>query len=115
MVKPVKFAHVVYQTRRFDEMIAWYREVFEADVVYQNPALAFLTYADEANPRIALAVLIRGNSSRIKGPLAAGVAGHIYRRLREQNYFAQTSVAQTSAPQTLSDSGAAFPAERKPP
>ncbi|PYU06740.1 MAG: penicillin-binding protein [Acidobacteria bacterium] len=50
----------------------------------------FLTYADEAHPKIALAVLIRGNSSRIKGPLAAGVAGHIYRRLREQNYFVQT-------------------------
>jgi cell division protein FtsI/penicillin-binding protein 2 len=47
----------------------------------------FLTYADELHPRIALAVLIRGSSSRIKGPLAAGVAGHIYRRLREQNYF----------------------------
>lgn len=25
MVKRVKFAHVVYMTRRFDEMIAWYR------------------------------------------------------------------------------------------
>src|SRR5436190_7682584 len=50
----------------------------------------FLTYADEAHPKIALAVLIRGNRSRIKGPLAAGVAGHIYRRLREQSYFAQT-------------------------
>jgi penicillin-binding protein 2 len=54
----------------------------------------FLTYADEAHPKIALAVLIRGNSSRIKGPLAAGVAGHIYRRLREQNYFAQSSVVK---------------------
>jgi cell division protein FtsI/penicillin-binding protein 2 len=51
----------------------------------------FLTYADESHPKIALAVLIRGNSSRIKGPLAAGVAGHIYRRLREQNYFAEVS------------------------
>src|SRR5579859_6360845 len=51
----------------------------------------FVTYADEANPKIALAVLIRGNSSRIKGPLAAGVAGHIYRRLREQNYFADVT------------------------
>jgi cell division protein FtsI/penicillin-binding protein 2 len=50
----------------------------------------FLSYADELHPRIALAVLIRGNSSRIKGPLAAGVAGHIYRRLREQNYFTGT-------------------------
>src|SRR3954467_8953249 len=47
MVKPVKFAHVVYQTRRFDEMIAWYRDVFEAEVVNENPALAFLTYDDE--------------------------------------------------------------------
>jgi catechol 2,3-dioxygenase-like lactoylglutathione lyase family enzyme len=47
MAKPVKFAHVVYMTRRFDEMIAWYRDVFEAEVVYENPALAFLTYDDE--------------------------------------------------------------------
>ena len=47
MVKPVKFAHVVYQTRRYDEMIAWYKNVFEADVVHQDPALAFLTYDDE--------------------------------------------------------------------
>ncbi len=47
MAKPVKFAHVVYMTRRFDEMIAWYQDVFEAEVVYQNPALAFLTYDDE--------------------------------------------------------------------
>jgi catechol-2,3-dioxygenase len=47
MAKPVKFAHVVYSTRRFDEMVDWYQKVFEADVVYQNPALAFLTYDDE--------------------------------------------------------------------
>ena len=43
MAKPSKFAHVVYQTRRFDEMLDWYKTVFEATVVYQNPALAFLT------------------------------------------------------------------------
>jgi catechol 2,3-dioxygenase-like lactoylglutathione lyase family enzyme len=47
MAKPVKFAHVVYMTRRFNEMIDWYQKVFEARVVYQNPALAFLTYDDE--------------------------------------------------------------------
>ena len=47
MARPVKFAHVVYMTRRFDEMIAWYEAVFEARVVHQNPALAFLTYDDE--------------------------------------------------------------------
>jgi catechol-2,3-dioxygenase len=47
MAKPAKFAHVVYQTRRFEEMLDWYQRVFEATVVYQNPALAFLTYDDE--------------------------------------------------------------------
>ena len=47
MVKPVKFAHVLYMTRRFDEMVAWYRDVFEATVGYENPAMAFLTYDDE--------------------------------------------------------------------
>ena len=47
MTKPSKFAHVVYMTRRYDEMIAWYQRVFEADVVHQDPALAFLTYDDE--------------------------------------------------------------------
>jgi catechol-2,3-dioxygenase len=54
MAKPVKFAHVVYQTRRFDEMVAWYQSVFEAKVVYQNPAFAFLTY-DEEHHRFAFA------------------------------------------------------------
>jgi catechol-2,3-dioxygenase len=47
MAKPVKLAHVVYMTRRFEEMIAWYRIVFEAKVVHQDPALAFLAYDDE--------------------------------------------------------------------
>lgn len=48
----------------------------------------FITYADEAHPKIALAVLLRGNTRRVKGPTAAEVAGRIYRKLREQNYFA---------------------------
>lgn len=56
MAKPHKLAHVVYMTRRFDEMLEWYQTVFEATVVYQNPALAFLTY-DEEHHRLALANL----------------------------------------------------------
>lgn len=46
-VKPAKFAHVVYRTRRFEAMLAWYKAVFDARVQYQNPGLAFLTYDDE--------------------------------------------------------------------
>lgn len=46
-VRPTKFAHVVYRTRRFKEMLRWYEAVFGAEVQYQNPVLAFLTYDDE--------------------------------------------------------------------
>ena len=53
----------------------------------------FITYADETHPKIALAVLLRGNTRRVKGPTAAEVAGRIYRKLREQNYFAAATPA----------------------
>jgi catechol-2,3-dioxygenase len=46
-IRPRKFAHVVYRTRRFEQMIEWYQAVFDAGVQCQNPALAFLTYDDE--------------------------------------------------------------------
>jgi penicillin-binding protein 2 len=48
----------------------------------------FVSYADQAHPKIVLVVLMRGHSSAIKGPVAAGVAGRIYRRLNDVNYFA---------------------------
>lgn len=47
MARPSKLAHVVYMTRRYEEMLSWYEAVFEARVQYQNPAFAFLTYDDE--------------------------------------------------------------------
>jgi penicillin-binding protein 2 len=58
----------------------------------------FVTYADEAHPKIALAVLLRGNTRRVKGPTAAQVAGLIYRRLREQNYFADAPKIKSVQP-----------------
>lgn len=45
--RPQKFVHVVYRTRRFEQMLAWYQIVFDAKIQYQNPVLAFLTYDDE--------------------------------------------------------------------
>lgn len=44
---PKALAHVVYRTRRFAEMLAWYSAVFGARVQHQNPAMAFLTFDDE--------------------------------------------------------------------
>ena len=52
MPVPSKFAHVVYQTHRYDEMIAWYQKVFDAKVQARTDKLAFLTY-DEEHHRMA--------------------------------------------------------------
>jgi catechol-2,3-dioxygenase len=52
-IRPARFVHVVYRTRKFQQMIEWYRAVFDCRVQYQNPALAFLTYDDEHH-RVAL-------------------------------------------------------------
>jgi penicillin-binding protein 2 len=58
----------------------------------------FVSYADQANPKIVVVVLMRGHSSMIKGAMAAGVAGRIYRRLNDENYFATRSIeSHTSA------------------
>jgi catechol-2,3-dioxygenase len=47
MVAPSKFAHVVLNTNRFEDMIDWYAKVFEARVQHRDDHLAFLTYDDE--------------------------------------------------------------------
>jgi len=51
-IRPTRFAHVVYRTHRFQEMLSWYEAVFDARVQHQNPIMAFLTY-DEEHHRFA--------------------------------------------------------------
>jgi hypothetical protein len=43
-VPPVKLAHIVRRTSRFDEMVRWYETVLGAHVVHADEMLAFLTY-----------------------------------------------------------------------
>lgn len=73
-VPPQKFVHIVYRTRRFAEMLAWYETVFDAKVQYQDPALAFLTYDDEHH-RFAFANLeaIRPDASEPEQRSLTGV------------------------------------------
>jgi penicillin-binding protein 2 len=51
----------------------------------------FVSYADQAHPKIVLVVLIRGGSRAISGPHASEIAGRIYHGLRERNYFAEST------------------------
>jgi penicillin-binding protein 2 len=59
----------------------------------------FVSYADQENPKIVLAVLMRGKTMSISGAFAAQIAGKIYHRLHEENYFADhTPQAPTLPP-----------------
>jgi catechol-2,3-dioxygenase len=95
MVAPSKFAHVVYSTHRFEEMIAWYGDVFEAKVQHRDDKLAFLTY-DEEHHRFAFmnlgAAPAGSTTKRGQGPGVHHLAYtwddlpsllDVYRRLRE--------------------------------
>ena len=54
MASPIKFAHVVLKTNKYDEMVAWWCNFLGAQVRHGNDFLSFLSYDDEHH-RIAIA------------------------------------------------------------
>jgi len=91
-IRPAKFVHVVYRTRRFEEMIRWYEIVFDAKVQHKNAALAFMTYDDEHH-RFAFANLALlqpdGSESDKQGSIGVDHVAYTYRSLGElfENYL----------------------------
>jgi catechol-2,3-dioxygenase len=90
-IRPTKFVHVVYRTRRFEQMLRWYETVFDAKIQYQNPALAFLTYDDEHH-RFAFANLDilqpEGTETERHGMIGVDHVAYTYASLRDlfENY-----------------------------
>jgi cell division protein FtsI/penicillin-binding protein 2 len=58
----------------------------------------FISYADQESPKLVVAVLMRGRGAAVKGAIAAGIAGRMYKRLYAENYFTGGSRA-TDAPE----------------
>jgi cell division protein FtsI/penicillin-binding protein 2 len=50
----------------------------------------FGSFSDEGQHKLVVVVLLTGGRPSI-GALAAGIAGDVYRRLGERNYFARTT------------------------
>src|SRR5262245_55598997 len=90
-IRPTKFAHIVYRTRRFEQMLRWYETVFGAKVQYQNPGLAFLTYDDEHH-RFAFANMTvfqpNGTETERRGAIGVDHVAYTYASLRDllENY-----------------------------
>ena len=47
ITSPIKLAHVVLRTSRFQEMIAWYKLALNATPAFESEEIAFLAYDDE--------------------------------------------------------------------
>lgn len=73
-IAPAKFAHVVFRTSRFAEMVQWYKTTLEAETMMSNAMMCFLTYDDEHH-RVAI-VNVPGLPDR--DPNAAGVEHFAY-------------------------------------
>src|SRR5262249_8788593 len=73
MAAPSKFAHVVYNTHRYEAMIAWYLSVFEARVQHRDDRLAFLTYDDEHHRFAYLNLGPAKPAAAERDPMAKGV------------------------------------------
>ena len=90
-IRPTKFAHVVYRTRRFEQMLQWYETVFGARVQYQNPGLAFLSY-DEEHHRFAFANMALfhpdGTETERQGSIGVDHVAYTYGSLNDllENY-----------------------------
>lgn len=57
----------------------------------------FVSYADQANPKIVIVVLLHGGARIISGPHASEIAGRIYHNLYQRKYFAEKESALSSA------------------
>lgn len=53
IIRPIKLAHVVLRTSRYDDLVAWYKLVLGAHAAFENELLSFLTY-DEEHHRVAI-------------------------------------------------------------
>ena len=90
-IHPAKFVHVVYRTRRFNQMLGWYQAVFDAKIQHQNPALAFLTY-DGEHHRFAFANLDilqpEGTEADRRGMIGVDHVAYTYASLKDlfENY-----------------------------
>ena len=84
--RPAKVAHILYRTRRFDEMLQWYEAVFGARLQYQNTVPAFLTF-DDGHHRFALVNMSvlqpDATDTDRQGAIGVDHLGYSYASLRE--------------------------------
>lgn len=54
MASPVKLAHIVLKTSRYEEMVSWWKYFLDGEARHENDFLSFISYDDEHH-RLAIA------------------------------------------------------------
>ena len=73
-LRPSRFSHLVIQTARFPEMVAWYKTVLRAKPMFENEVVSFLSY-DEEHHRVMIG---HNPGATPRDPRAAGVVHFAY-------------------------------------
>ncbi len=73
-LRPSRFSHLVLQTTRYEEMVAWYKTWLSAEPMLENGVVCFLTYDDEHH-RLLIG---RNPDLNPRDPKAAGVVHFAY-------------------------------------
>jgi catechol-2,3-dioxygenase len=74
MAAPIKFAHVVLKTSRYDELVDWWTDFLEATPRLRNPFICFMSYDDEHH-RLAI---INDPNLEPRSPRSAGLEHFAY-------------------------------------
>jgi len=65
----------------------------------------FVSYADQAHPKIVIVVLLHGGGRITSGPHASEIAGRIYRGLYQRNYFVDEEPNRNSRDTAIATGG----------
>ena len=85
MPSPIKFAHVVLKTAKYDEMVAWWCDFLGGTVRHGNDFISFISYDDEHH-RLAIAGI---PGLEEPNPKAAGVEHFAFTFANIDDLFAQ--------------------------
>ena len=85
MAAPIKFAHVVLKTSRYDELVQWWTDFLEATPRLRNPFICFLSY-DEEHHRLAI---VNDPNLEPRSPKSAGLEHFAYTYASIDDLFGQ--------------------------
>jgi len=103
IISPVKFAHVVLKTAKYDEMVDWYRTVLGAEFLHRDDKICFMTFDDEHH-RVAI-IGIPNLAGPAEGTVGIAHYAYSYKDLGELVSTYERLKAQSIVPETMVNHG----------